>query len=118
MPTYWESCCSEIEAHSGTAPVDAHRVYIGAPRELCSRNSVCKIACPASAEKAGNLELAGLPQELMPVLDLTNQLELMEAEIEGWSESELIPPAGVFERSKTPRAASRRPDTIRQPRRR
>src|SRR5262249_40807027 len=46
------------------------------------RNRVCELSCAPAAEEAGELELAGLSPELVPFLDFSDQLELLEAGVE------------------------------------
>jgi len=85
----------QVKAHSGAAPVDAHRVDIGGlPGKLGNRDRICEVSRSAAAQKARDFELAGLAPKLVPFLDFPDQLELMEAGVEidavrtdpaGWS---------------------------------
>ena len=73
----------QVDAHARPAPVDAHRVDIGGlSGDLGDRNRIREFARPPTAEKARNLELAGLSPQLVPFLDFPDQLELMEAGVE------------------------------------
>jgi len=68
----------QVKAHSGAAPVDAHRVDIGGlPGKLGNRDRICEVSRSAAAQKARDLELAGLAPKLVPFLDFPDQLELM-----------------------------------------
>ena len=70
----------QIDAQSGSAPVDAHRVDIGGlPGRLGDCNRIRKFSRPAAAEKARELKLARLAPQFMPFLDFSDQLELLEA---------------------------------------
>ena len=49
---------------------------------LAERDGIGKVCGAATAEKAGDLDLAGLPPQLVPLLEFANHLELLEGRIE------------------------------------
>jgi hypothetical protein len=60
----------QVDAHARPAPVDAHRVDIGGlPGNLGNVNGISEFTRAPTAEKARDLELAGLSPELVPFLD-------------------------------------------------
>src|SRR5262249_21074076 len=73
----------QVDAHSGTASVEAHRVDIGGlSGQLSKGDCIGEFSRPAAAEKAGDLELARLSPQLVSLLDLCHQLVLLEAGVE------------------------------------
>ena len=69
----------QIEAHAGPAGVGAHGVDVGRlAGRLGKRNRVREFSGAAAAEKAGDLELAGLAPQLVTLLDFADQLELLK----------------------------------------
>ena len=54
----------------------------GMTGRLRERNRVGEFSRVAAAEKAGDLELAGLAPEFVPLLDFPDQLELREGRVE------------------------------------
>ncbi len=73
----------QIEAHARPAGVHAHGVDIGGltgrQREI---NGILEASRPPAVEKAGDLQLARLPPQLVPFLDFADQLELIEGRVE------------------------------------
>ena len=74
----------EIDAYAGSTLIDAHRrqrvagIQTSRLREVKRTLKTSRIA---AAEKAGDLKLAGLPPQLVPLLNLPDQLELVEGRV-------------------------------------
>jgi hypothetical protein len=72
----------EVKGHARPARILTHGVDIGGLTSgLGERNRIRKVSGATTAQKAGDLDLAGLPPQLVSFLDFPDQLKLVEGRI-------------------------------------